>query len=149
MRRLAILLLMSLALAACSRPAPPVGRWAGQYELHDVMIDARLEIAKNGRVRVSAMDLLNVGGASDEDRAAMRARLAADLADGWSEVRPRRMEFDGKVFRKPGGVAPQIEWNARIRQMTIVVYFGTHPAIRFPLRAVEDFSDDPWSKQAD
>jgi hypothetical protein len=149
MRRFAILLLVGLVLAACSRPTAPVGRWAGHYESRDVMIDARLEIERGGGVRVSAMDLLNVGQPLDEERAAMHARLAADLARGWNNVRPRRMDFDGKVFRKPGGIAPHIEWNARTRQMTIMVYFGTHPAIRFPLQEVENFDDDPWSMQDD
>lgn len=146
MSRYAILLLLGLGvLIACSRPAqPPVGRWTGNYDSPDVMVDARLEIGKDGSVRVSAPDLLDVGQVSGEDRAAMHSRLAADLAESWDEVAPRPMDFDGKVFRKPGGFAPQMEWNPQTRQMKLVFYFGTRHSIRIPMRAVDDFGDDPW-----
>ena len=40
MRRFAVLLLASLTLAACSKPAPPVGRWTGTFESQDMMVDA-------------------------------------------------------------------------------------------------------------
>jgi len=146
MRRFAVLILAALALGACSKPAPPAGRWAGQYEARDILVDSRLEIEKDGQVRVSAPYLEDVGDASDEDRAGMRARLASDLAEGWDEVAARPMDFDGRVFRKPGGVAPQIEWNPDQQRMTIVVYFGRRPALRFVLRAVDDFTADPWAR---
>jgi len=60
-------------------------------------------------------------------------------------AQPRPMDFDGRVFRKPGGVAPQMEWNPQSGQMTVVLYFGTRPALRVPLRSVPQFSTDPWA----
>jgi hypothetical protein len=76
----------------------------------------------------------------------MRQRLAEDLAQGWDEVAPRAMDFDGGVFRKPGGVAPQAIWDAKSRTMQLVVYLGARSALNIPMRAVGDFSDNPWSK---
>ena len=148
MHRFAILLLLGLGvLAACSRPAqPPVGRWIGHYDAPDVMVDARLEITKDGLVRASAPDLLDVGEISDEARVATHARLAAELAESWDEAEPRAMDFDGQVFRKPGGVAPQMEWDPQTRQMKVVFYFGTKHSIRIPMRAVDDFDKDPWAR---
>ena len=146
MRRFAVLLLASLVLAACSKPAPPVGRWSGVYESLDMMVDARLEVEKDGSVRVSAPYVLNIANASAEDRAAMHLRLAGELADDWDTIAPRPMDFDGEVFRKPGGVAPQMEWNKHSKEMTIVVYFTSHPALHFPVHAVGDFTRDPWSR---
>ena len=145
MRRIVSLILAGLALAACTKPMPPVGRWAGNFDSHGVMIDARLEIDGDGKVRVSAPDLMGVEQASDEDRAAMHARLASELAVGWDQVPPRSMDFDGEVFRKPGGVAPQIEWDKSQRRMTVVVYLGTRPDVRIGLHPVADFSRDPWA----
>jgi hypothetical protein len=147
MHRYAILLLIGFgALVACSRPAhPPAGRWIGNYDAPDVMVDARLEIGKDGTVRASAPDLLDVGTVSDEDRAAMHARLAADLAESWDEAPPRAMDFDGRVFRKPGGVAPQMEWDPQTRQMKLIFYFGTKHSIRISMHAVDDFGSDPWA----
>ncbi|MGC9953137.1 MAG: hypothetical protein ABSD21_02510 [Rhizomicrobium sp.] len=148
MHRFAILLLIGLGvLVACSRPAqPPVGRWIGNYDAPDVMVDARLEIDKDGMVRASAPDLLDVGQVSDEDRAAMHTRLAVDLAESWDEAEPRSMDFDGRVFRKPGGIAPQMEWDPNTKQMKLVFYFGTKHSIRIPMRAVDDFGRDPWAR---
>jgi hypothetical protein len=148
MHRFVILLLVGLgALVACSRPAqPPVGRWIGNYDAPDVMVDARLEITKDGLVRASAPDLLDVGQVSDEARAAMHARLAADLAESWDEAEPRAMDFDGHIFRKAGGVAPQMEWDPQTRRMKVVFYFGTKHSIRIPMRAVDDFGSDPWAR---
>ncbi|HEY0281867.1 MAG TPA: hypothetical protein VGC27_04500 [Rhizomicrobium sp.] len=148
MRRFAVLLLIGLGmLIACSRPAqPPVGRWIGNYDAPDVMVDVRLEITKDGLVRASAPDLLDVGKVSDETSAALRARLASDLAENWGNAELRVLDFDGRVFRKPGGVAPQMEWNPKTRQMTLVFYFGTKRSIRIPMRAVENFDHDPWAR---
>lgn len=147
MRRYAILLLLPIAaIAACSRTAsPPIGRWIGNYEANGIMVDARLEILSNGQVRVSAPDLIGVDNPSDQDRAAMHARLAADLADGWSDVDPRPMDFDGHVFRKPGGIAPQMEWNPSTRQMKVVFYFGMQHSVRIDMQQVDDFKHDPWA----
>jgi len=100
MARLAILLLVSLVVVACSKPSPPAGRWMAHYESAGTMVDARLEIAANGLVRVSALDLTDIQVNSDEDRIALHGRLANDLSEGWGEVAPRPMDFDGKVFRK-------------------------------------------------
>ena len=148
MHRFAILALIGLGvLVACSRPAhPPVGRWIGNYDAPDVMVDARLEITKDGMVRASAPDLLDVGNVSNEIRTGLHARLASDLAESWDEAQPRSMDFDGHVFRKPGGVAPQMEWNPRTRQMKLVFYFGTKRSIHIPMRAVENFDSDPWAR---
>ena len=135
-------LLTALALFACSHPAPPTGRWEGAYETDDTMIAARLEIAADGQVRVSAPDLLDIGSASAGDRPAMRSKLAADLAAAWGDVAPRPMDFDGKTFRKPGGIAPQMIWKSG--RMALVVYIGTRPGIHIAMRKVDDFSDDPF-----
>ncbi|MDE1938617.1 MAG: hypothetical protein KGI68_06325 [Alphaproteobacteria bacterium] len=145
MRRFAILLFVTFAAAACSRHTPPVGRWVGNYESSEVMVDARLEILPNGQVRVSAPDLFDIGEVSDDDRAAMHARLASDLADSWDQVSPRPMDFDGRVFRKPGGVAPQMEWNPSSHEMKLVFYFGTMHSIHIAMHAVDDFRGDPWA----
>jgi len=147
MHRYAILLLIGFgALIACSRPAhPPAGRWIGHYDAPDVMVDVRLEITKDGAVRASAPDLLDVGQVSDQDRTAMHARLAADLAASWDDAAPRTMDFDGHVFRKPGGIAPQMTWNRDTKQMSLIFYFGTKHSIGIPMHAVEDFNSDPWA----
>lgn len=146
MRFAALALSFILALAACSRHAPPAGRWEGTYETRDVMIAARFEVGGNGQVRVSAPDLLDIESAPDEDRPEMRERLAAELASDWENVAPRPMDFDGKTFRKPGGIAPQAVWNPKQRSMALVVYLGTRPGIRIAMRPVADFSDNPWTE---
>jgi len=146
MRRLAILLVAGLVLVACSRtPPPPSGRWIGSYESSSVMVDAWLEIAPNGTVRICAPDLLDPGSPSDEDRAAMHVRLAGDLADAWGEVKQRSYDFDGRVFRKPGGIAPQMEWNPKKKEMKLVFYFGMQRSIRIAMHPVKDFGEDPWA----
>ena len=149
MRRLATLLLVSLALIACSKPSPPTGRWMAHFKSPGTMIDARLEILPNGMVRASAPDLVDVRVDSDEDRIAMHAQLAAQLADGWGQAIPRPMEFDGHIFHKPGGFAPQMEWNSHTKLMKLVFYFGTQHHISIPMQAVDDFNSDPWAKPAD
>src|SRR6185437_3084241 len=107
MRKLAFVLVTAVALLSCSHPAPPVGRWEGTYESNDVMVAVRLEIGTDGQVRVSAPNLQDVGAASEDDRVQMRDKLANDLATDWENAVPRAMDFDGGVFRKPGGIAPQ------------------------------------------
>ena len=147
MFRSAILLTAGLLLAACSRtPQPPAGRWVGNYESSTVMVDAWLEILPSGAVRICAPDILDVGDPSDEDRASMHAKLASDLSDAWGEVQLRTYDFDGHVFRKPGGFAPQMEWDAGTRQMKLVFYFGTQRSIRIEMHPVKDFGEDGWAK---
>ena len=148
MRIVGAILVVGLCLAgayACSHPKPPVGHWEGTYESENTMVVARLEIASNGTIMVSATNAQNIGDSSADDRAGIRQKLAQELADGWADVEPRDLEFDGTTFRKPGGVAPQMEWDANNKHMTMIVYFGKDPAIRIPMHAVTDFSDNPWS----
>jgi hypothetical protein len=76
----------------------------------------------------------------------MHERLAGDLIAGWSEVTPRKMDFDGETFRKPGGIAPQMIWKAKRKQMLLVVYIGTQPSFRIPMREVGDFSENPFTQ---
>jgi hypothetical protein len=135
----------ALFAAGCSRPHPPEGRWEGVYESADTLVAARVEIGTDGRVKVSAPDLLGVETANEEARMGMRERLAGELAAAWDEVVPRKMDFDGATFRKPGGVAPQMEWDDKHHKMTLVAYFGARQALRIPLRGVSDFSDDPFN----
>lgn len=142
MRRLALVVLTAFALIGCSHPAPPAGRWEGTFESGDAMIAARLEIETDGQVRVSAPDLLNI---APDDREAAREKLAADLASAWGDVAPREMDFDGETFRKPGGIAPQMVWKAKAKQMWLVVYLGTQPSFRIAMHEVGDFSDNPFA----
>ena len=132
-------------LSACSHSTAPAGRWEGTYDTPDTIIAARLEINAKGDIYLTAPDAVNIGGSSSEDRAAIRQKLADGLDESWGSVVPRQMDFDGKTFRKPGGVAPQMEWDASNNTMTLIIYLGTAPAIRIPLRAVKDFSPDPFS----
>ena len=78
------------------------------------------------------------------DREVIRQRLALGLARAWAEVVPRKLDFDGTVFRKPGGVAPQMTWDPDTRKMTLIVYPGTRPSVHIKMRAVHAFSADPW-----
>jgi hypothetical protein len=136
----ALALLSVTFLAACGDPRPPVGRWEGVFEGSDAMIVARLEIAANGAVRVSAPNaFMDFTAMSDEQRAGMRASLLSKLAIAWPDVVTMPLSFDGKIFRKPGGVAPQMEWDANKQRMTLIVYPGIHATIRVPLQPVNDF----------
>lgn len=147
MCRFAILLLTGLLLVACSgKPQPPTGRWVGNFESPSVMVDAWLEVQSDGSVRICAPDILDGGTPSDEDRAAMHSRLVADLTDAWGEVQLRHYDFDGRVFRKPGGFAPQMEWDPKRQKMRLVFYFGMQRSIRIDMRSVKDFSEDPWGR---
>ena len=75
-----------------------------------------------------------------------RDRLASDLANGWGEVKPREFEFDGKTFRKPGGIAPQMVWDKDTNQMVLQLYIGANKALPVPLRPVAEFHDSPWAQ---
>jgi len=142
--RFAVLLACLLTVAACSKPQPPVGKWEGGYEGGGDLVAARVEILPGGGVKISAPDVTNAMGSRDQIDA-MRAQLAADLANGWSEVTPRIFEFDGKTFRKPGGVAPQMVWDRDTNQLTLELYIGARPAMPVPLRPVNDFHDNPFA----
>ena len=141
MRILAVIAV--LALAACSKPAPPVGKWEGGYENGGTIVAARVEVIADGQVRVSAPDVTYVTG-TRERIDALRARVASDLANGWSEVKPRSFDFDGTTFRKPGGVAPQMVWDKATNQMTLELFIGANPALPIPLRPVDGFHDNPF-----
>jgi hypothetical protein len=145
MRKLFLVVVASLALAGCFRhAAAPTGRWEGTYEADDIMIVARVEVVPGGAVRVSAPNYTDLEGATEEQKNEIRGNLASGLADGWGQVPARRFDFDGHDFRKPGGIAPQMTWDSATKQMTLIVYLGTHPAIDIPLHAKDDFSDNPW-----
>ncbi len=141
MRSVVAIILTALVLCGCSGKTPPTGRWEGTYESADTLIAARMEINSKGDVFVSAPDATNVG-----DRAATRQSLAQGLASGWSDVPPRHYDYDGSTFRKPGGIAPQMEWHSSDNGITIYVYLVTD-TIKVPLHPVKDFSDTPWPQQ--
>src|SRR5438445_5539900 len=101
----ALLPCLILGLTACSKPQPPAGKWEGGYEGGGDVVAARVEILPSGQVKVMAPDYTNAVGSRAQINE-LRARLASDLANGWSEVSPRNFDFDGKTFRKPGGFAP-------------------------------------------
>jgi hypothetical protein len=137
------LLAAGLALAACSKPVPPAGKWEGGYESGGTIVAARVEILPSGQVRVSAPDITYVT-ANRERINELRAQLAADLANGWDGVKPRSFDFDGDTFRKPGGVAPQMKWDKPTNQMTLELYIGAQPALPVPLRPVPNFHNNPF-----
>ena len=133
----------AMALASCGKPQPPVGKWEGGYEAGGDLVAARVEILASGGIKISAPDVTNAMGSRDQIDA-MRAQLAADLANGWSGVDPRSFDFDGKTFRKPGGVAPQMIWDKDTNQLILELYIGARPAMPVPLRPVNDFHDNPF-----
>lgn len=144
MNKALLFVALAAALAGCSKPQPPVGKWEGGTESGGDLVAARVEILPSGAVKISAPDLTNAIG-NREQIDAMRAQLAADLANGWSNVTPRSFDFDGKTFRKPGGIAPQMVWDKDTNQLTLELYIGTQPAMPVPLRPVADFHDDPFA----
>ncbi|HEY1613268.1 MAG TPA: hypothetical protein VGF97_06195 [Rhizomicrobium sp.] len=145
MRWLGAALFLGFCLVAdsCSPgSAPPAGRWQGAYQANDTMVLARLEIDARGGIYLSAPDATDIPASAD--RTAIRARLSDELDTEWGSVTPRQLEFDGEVFRKPGGVAPQLAWDRATRLMTAYVYLGMKPAIHVPLKPVAAFGGDPW-----
>ena len=130
-------------LAACSsNPNPPVGRWEGVHEDSGLIVVTRLEIDAKGEIRVSAPNAMtDLSAMSEADRSSLRSRLISDLARSWPSVKRIALEFDGKAFRKPGGVAPQLEWDAKDQRMTMIFYSGNRASVRVPLDPVERFRD--------
>ena len=139
-----LFVVLAFSLAACSKPAPPVGKWEGGTESGGTTVAARVEIMPGGQVKVSAPDVTYVTGNRDQIEE-LRARLSAGLVNGWSEVSPRSFDFDGKTFRKPGGVAPQMVWDKASNGMTLELFIGAKPALPIPLRPVSDFHDNPFA----
>ena len=144
MRLAPAVLALAACLAACSKPAPPQGRWEGGYSSGGTLVAARVEIGADGQVRVSAPDITSLQSAKPEQLQQERDKLAADLASGWDGVAPRPFDFDGATFRKPGGIAPQMVWDKNSNQMTLELYIGANPALPVALRPVENFHDSPW-----
>jgi len=138
------LMVALLVVTGCSKPSPPVGKWEGGYESGGDLVVARVEILPSGQVKIMAPDITNAIG-SRQQMDEFRARLTADLANGWSEVAPRSFDFDGKTFRKPGGVAPQMVWDKASNHLTLELYIGARPALPVPLRPVDDFHDNPFA----
>jgi hypothetical protein len=133
-----------VALAACSKPAPPQGRWQGAYDSGGTLVAARVEIEPNGQVRLSAPDLTGADTGDADLHQQMRDRVTAELVNSWDNVAPRPMDYDGETFRKPGGIAPQMVWDKDKKQMTLVLYLGNTPPIHIPLQGVGGFSENPW-----
>ena len=103
------------------------------------MIVARLEIDSGGHVRVAAPNaIIDTPGMSEEDRTDLRSRLETGLVQSWPSVKPLPLEFDGRVFHKPGGVAPQLEWDGAEKRMTMVFYSGNRASVRIRLDPIED-----------
>jgi len=135
-----ITLLACLVLGGCSNVHPPVGRWQGAYEDPALVIVARLEIDSAGHVRVSAPNAISdKQPLSEGDRAELRSKLEDGLAASWSRVVALPLEFDGHAFHKPGGVAPQLEWDSAAKRMTLIFYSGNRRSVHVPLDAVSDF----------
>jgi hypothetical protein len=135
---------LGLALAACSNsPRPPAGRWQGAYEDPNLVVVARLEIDSSGVVRISAPNaIVDNSQMSKQQLADLRKRLDAGLAQSWSSVGPLPLEFDGHAFHKPGGVAPQLEWDDAAKKMVLIFYSGNRASVHVPLDPVADFSSN-------
>jgi hypothetical protein len=148
MQRFTAAFLLGLCLAAvagCSRHLPPpVGRWEGVYDSGGTIVAARMEVTPKEQIFVSAPNAENMGSMSEEDHAAVRQKLADGLAASWGSVSPHQMDFDGKTFRKPNGIAPQAEWDSAAQRMTLVVYLDKGDGIHIPLRSVKEFSPNPF-----
>lgn len=137
---LGVMIAIGLTISACADASAPTGRWEGLYEDSSVLIVARLEIAANGKVRVSAPNaIMNDHPLSPAERVGLIQQLHARLAASWPSVAPLPLEFDGHVFRKPGGVAPQLEWDSGRKRMTMIYYSGNRSSVRVPLSSVGEF----------
>ena len=111
------------------------------YEDQALTVVVRLEIGAKGDVRVSAPNAItSEEPLTADDRAVLKARLLDGLAKTWPTVATLPLEFDGKAFHKPGGVAPQLEWDAKAKHMTMIYYSGRNASVRVPLSAVDEFT---------
>jgi hypothetical protein len=134
------LVVVLATVVGCAKPLPPAGHWQGVYEDSGLMVVARLEIDSGGKVRVSAPNLIaDLAAMSDRERADLLARLENGLSQSWPDVAPLPLEFDGHVFHKPGGVAPQLEWESGPKRMVMVFYSGNRPSIRVRMEQVAAF----------
>jgi hypothetical protein len=129
----------ALLFSACARTPAPTGKWEGFYEDEGLAVAVRLEIDNAGIVRVSAPNAIIENKPSQAERSEIRADLVLKLDRSWPSVRPLPLEFDGEAFRKPGGVAPQLEWDAKNARMTMIYYSPSRPSVRVRLEAVEEF----------
>jgi hypothetical protein len=131
---------IGVAISACADTSAPTGRWEGLYEDSGVIIVARLEIAERGKIRVSAPNAItNDSPLSPAERAGVIQQLQSRLAASWPSVAPLPLEFDGHAFRKPGGVAPQLEWDPGRKRMTMIYYSGNRSSVRVALSPVSEF----------
>ena len=139
---IAILAVTSLAVGCSDFTKPPEGRWQGAYTADDVIIAARVEIQADGRVRLSAPNAYaNFATMPIAEKRAIEQRLVGNLVAAWPQVSPRDLDFDGKVLRNPGGVAPQLERDAKTGHMTMFVYPGSKPSIRVDLEPTDTFAN--------
>ncbi len=138
------LFLVVILLAGCGKPQPPVGKWEGGSMADGTIVVARVEIGSDGLVKVSAPDITNLQDAKPEVLLNERARLQSELVNNWDEVKPRVFAFDGKTFRNPGGVAPQMQWDKATNQMTLELYIGANAALPVVLHPVPGFHDNPF-----
>src|SRR5262245_15958160 len=137
---LGVMIVIGVAISACAEPRPPIGRWEGRYEDAGVIIVAGLEITPDGAVRGSAPKAITGGESlSQTERSHMLQQLKTGLAASWPAVKPLPLQFDGSAFRKPGGVAPQLEWDAASKRMTMIYYSGNRSSIRVALSSVGEF----------
>ena len=137
---LCVMIAIGVVISACADASAPTGRWEGLYEDSSVLIVARLEIAANGKIRVSAPNAITSDHPlSPAERVGLVQQLRARLAASWPSVAPLPLEFDGHVFRKPGRVAPQLEWDAGRKRMTMIYYSGNRSSVRVPLSSVGEF----------
>lgn len=140
--RIAFLFCVCVTAACSGQSQPPVGRWQGTFEDSRLILVVRLEIDPKGAVRVSAPNAIGAfDSMAEEERAALRARLIGEASKTWAAVGPMPLEFDGKEFHKPGGVAPQLVWDAGGKRMTMIYYSGNRASIRVPLDAVGAFDN--------